>query len=124
MQMQKAQSAIAAAERGAAHHSPVAPYALQCHCPQCEAEGYSYGGRYFKAPDVFDLSRLVQAEKDWAKRCHSDLEEWWPKSVLPFAMETHLQKGNLTTRGYTHYLWVLLFLLHSKQQQNRFLATL
>lgn len=94
---------IAAAERGAAHHSPVTPYALQCHCHQCEAEGYSYGGRYFKAPDVFDSSRLVQAEKEWAERCHGDLEEWWPKSVLPFAMETHLQKGNLTTRGYTHW---------------------
>lgn len=96
-------SDIAAAERGAAHHSPMAPYALQCHCFQCEAEGYSYGGRYFKAPDIFDLSRLVQAEKEWAERCHNDLEEWWPKSVLPFAMETHLQKGNLTTRGYTHW---------------------
>lgn len=96
-------SDITTAERGASHHSPAVPYALQCHCPQCEAEGYNYGGRYFKAPDEYDLSRLIQAEKEWARRSHSDLEEWWPKSVLPFAMETHLQKGNLTTRGYTHW---------------------
>jgi transposase-like protein len=50
--------------RATKHTSPVSIYALQCHCPQCEAEGYTYGGRYFKAPDEYDLKRLAQSEKE------------------------------------------------------------
>ena len=94
---------IATSEREAEHHAPVAIYALQCHCPQCEAEGYTYSGRYFKAPDDYDLGRLIESEKEWSNRAEADLSEYWPRSVLPYAWETHVQKGNLTTRGYTHW---------------------
>lgn len=94
---------IATAERAANHHSPVAAYALQCHCPQCEAEGYSYNGRYFKPLEPGDVKHLILAEQEWAARKESDLRYYWPQSVLPYAWETHVQKGNLTTRGYTHW---------------------
>jgi putative DNA methylase len=94
---------IALSERQADHHAPVAAYALQCHCPQCEAEGYNYGGRYFKGPDAYDLECLKATETEWANRREKDLSEFWPKSVLPYAWETHVQKGNLTKRGYTHW---------------------
>jgi len=94
---------IATAERAAKHHSPVAAYALQCHCPQCDAEGYSYNGRYFKPVEPGDVKRLILAEQEWAARNEADLQEYWPRSVLPYAWETHVQKGNLTTRGYTHW---------------------
>lgn len=29
------------------HGAPVATYAVHCHCPDCDAEGRVYGGRYF-----------------------------------------------------------------------------
>jgi hypothetical protein len=55
------------------HTASVAPYALQCHCPQCEAEGYNYGGRYFKAPDEYDVRCLTGAEREWAALAEKDL---------------------------------------------------
>lgn len=94
---------ITSSEREAKHHGPVMAYALQCHCPKCEAEGYTYGGRYFKAPDDYDIEKMIEAEKEWSNRAEVDLTEYWPRSVLPYAWETHVQKGNLTTRGYTHW---------------------
>lgn len=94
---------IATAERAAGHHSPVAAYALQCHCPQCDTEGYSYNGRYFKQIESDDVRLLILAEREWADRKEADLNDYWPRSVLPYAWETHVQKGNLTKRGYTHW---------------------
>ena len=96
-------SDITSSEREAKHPGPVMAYALQCYCPQCEIEGYIYGGRYFKAPDDFDLVRLIESEREWLRRAEADLSKYWPRSVLPYAWETHVQKGNLTSRGYTHW---------------------
>lgn len=94
---------FASTEREAQHHSPVFPYTLQCHCPQCNAEGFNYGGRYFKIPTIEDIRRLNAAETEWTNRREKDLNNYWPRSELPFAWETHVQKGNLTKRGYTHW---------------------
>ena len=65
------------------HTGPVAVYALQCHCPQCAAEGYNYGGRYFKAPDSYDINRLIAAEKEWELRHKADLGQYWPPAQHP-----------------------------------------
>jgi adenine-specific DNA methylase len=94
---------ISTSEREAKHHAPVAVYALQCHCPQCDDEGYTYGGRYFKVPDAYDIQRFNGAQEEWGRRSEKELTEYWPRSVLPYAWETHVQKGNLTSRGYTHW---------------------
>lgn len=90
------------ASGAASHTAPVAFYALQCHCPQCHAEGYRYGGRYFKAPDRYDLKRLVAAEYEWAERNESDLTDYWPREVIEFSHETH-QRRPLPEHGYTHW---------------------
>ncbi len=107
---------IADAERRAGHNSPVAVYALQGYCPQCASEGYNYGGRYFKLLDQYDLRRLMLAVDEWSHRSQGDLAPCWPKSELPYAWETHVQKGNLTRRGYTHW-WTMFnprqLLVHS-----------
>ncbi|MEI7636725.1 MAG: hypothetical protein WCJ37_05425 [Syntrophus sp. (in: bacteria)] len=94
---------ISTAERAAGHHSPLAAYALQCHCPQCDADGYNYNGRYFKAIESGDVKRMILSEREWADRKETDLNDYWPRSDLPYAWETHVQKGNLTKRGYTHW---------------------
>jgi hypothetical protein len=46
------------------HTAPAMAYTLQCHCPQCEAEGYTYNGRYFKTPEAYDAARWDKAEKN------------------------------------------------------------
>jgi hypothetical protein len=88
------------------HHSgPVSVYALQCHCPQCAAEGYTYGGRYFKAPDSYDIKRLNAAEQEWELRHKADLDNYWPQMEIQHSMRTHV-KDPLPDHGYTHW-WKL-----------------
>lgn len=89
--------------RPTGHTAPVAAYALQCHCPQCEAEGYTYGGRYFKAPDEYDLKRLAEAEKEWTSRMDGDLAEYWPRQICWDAYMMRANGGVNDGWGYTHW---------------------
>lgn len=89
--------------RPTGHTAPTAVYALQCHCPQCEAEGYTYGGRYFKEPDEYDTLRLIASEKEWSTRSEEDLYEYWPKSELWVSYMTHKLNGGIANWGYTHW---------------------
>jgi adenine-specific DNA methylase len=85
------------------HTALVAAYTLQCYCPQCEAEGYNYGGRYFKAADVEDIRRLKAAETEWIGRCDTDLKNYWPKVELWVSYMTHKLNGGIANWGYTHW---------------------
>ncbi len=85
------------------HSAPVATYALQCHCPQCEAEGYTYSGRYFKVPDLYDFGRMVVAENEWLSRQAADLQDFWPKAELWVSYMTHKLNGGIANWGYTHW---------------------
>lgn len=87
--------------RSTEHTAPVAAYTLQCHCPYCEAEGYTYGGRYFKAPNSYDTKLLAKAEKEWASRSEGDLGKFWPRSILPYAWKT--SHWGIQGHGYTHW---------------------
>lgn len=88
--------------RSTGHTAPVTVYALQCHCPQCEAEGYTYGGRYFREPDEYDIGRLISSETEWASRAEADLSEYWPRQKMWFAHETHIRRP-MDQHGYTHW---------------------
>lgn len=101
----KTQDRLGATKR-VKHTAPVAAYALQCHCPQCELEGFTYGGRYFKAPDANDIRRLAASEREWQERKEADLKEYWPRMEIAFSMRTHV-KDPLPDHGYTH--WWMLF---------------
>jgi len=83
--------------------APVSVYVLQCHCPQCEAEGYTYGGRYFKAPDEYDSKRLAESEKEWASRMEGDLAEYWPRQICWDAYMMRANGGVNDGWGYTHW---------------------
>lgn len=85
------------------HTAPVAAYALQCHCPQCEIEGYSYNGRFFKPVEPGDVKRLIMAEREWADRNETDLNDYWPRSELLPAYMTHKLNGGIPNWGYTHW---------------------
>jgi len=84
------------------HTAPVTAYALQCHCPQCDAEGYNYNGRYFKPLESGDVKRLILAEWEWADRKETDLKEYWPRQEIPFSMSTHVEHP-IHLHGYTHW---------------------
>lgn len=85
------------------HTAPVAAYTLQCHCPQCETDGYTYRGRYFKAPDEYDVKRLTESEKEWASRMEDDLAEYWPRQVCWDAYMMRANGGVNDGWGYTHW---------------------
>ncbi|MDR1607841.1 MAG: DUF1156 domain-containing protein [Deltaproteobacteria bacterium] len=85
------------------HTAPVAAYALQCHCPQCEAEGYSYNGRYFKPVELEDARRLIATEREWVDHKDTNLNDYWPKSELLPAFMTHKLNGGIPNWGYTHW---------------------
>ena len=86
------------------HTAPVAAYALQCHCPQCDAEGYNYNGRYFKPIEPGDVKRLILAEREWADRNEADLNDYWPRSeFFQLYMTPQTQRWNLQSWGYTHW---------------------
>ena len=88
------------------HAATNANYALQCYCPQCESEGFNYGGRYFKAPDINDINRFIQAENEWNQLKDNELVHYWPQMEIAFSMRTHV-KDPLPAHGYTH--WWMLF---------------
>ena len=94
------------AVKATGHTAPISTYALQCHCPQCEAEGYTYGGRYFKAPELYDIRRLSESEKEWTRRAETDLTDYWPRQVMSYTHMTH-ERNPLPDHGYTH--WWMLF---------------
>ncbi len=85
------------------HTAPVAAYALQCHCPQCNAEGYSYNGRYFKPVEPVDVKRLIMAEREWADRNKTDLSEYWPRQECWDAYMMRANGGVNVGWGYTHW---------------------
>ncbi len=85
------------------HTAPVAPCALQCHCPECDAEGYTYGGRYFAAPTNFDVQNLVAAEHEWLNRKDADLSGCWPTSPCWDAYMMRANGGVNDGWGYTHW---------------------
>ena len=91
------------AVRPTKHTAPVAAYTFQCYCPQCKAEGYNYGGRYFKAPDAEDLHRSSRAEFEWSRRSETDINEYWPKSEIRVSYMTHKLNGGIANWGYTHW---------------------
>jgi len=89
--------------RSTGHTAPVAAYALQCHCPQCEVEGYIYSGRYFKALDDFDIMRLITAEVEWTTRMETNLTEFWPRQECWDSYMMRANGGVNDGWGYTHW---------------------
>ena len=58
------------------HSAPVAVYAIQGYCPECDVEGRIYGGRYFSKFKSGDCDRLVLVEQRMeCSRKDDDLEE-------------------------------------------------
>lgn len=85
------------------HGAPVASYAVQSYCPDCDAEGRVYDGRYFATFGNNDWRRLVAAELEWNNRRDADLADFWPHEELPHSYMTHHANFALPKQGYTHW---------------------
>ncbi len=84
------------------HTAPVAAYALQCHCPQCDTEGYNYNGRYFKPIEAGDVKHLILVEREWSERSRNELSDYWHRGEIRHSMRTHV-KDPIPQHGYTHW---------------------
>ena len=82
---------------------PVAAYAQQCYCPECDANGQPYGGRYFQLPD---LTAFDAAHARWLEAKDTDLAGLWPTSELPYGFMTHHLQGGVPNHGFTHW-WTM-----------------
>jgi adenine-specific DNA methylase len=84
------------------HCLPYTTYTLQCHCPECDKQGFNYNGRFFKQPNKFDITTLHQSELEWNDRRKGELKDYFPKEELEFAMTTHV-KNPLPDHGYKYW---------------------
>jgi len=57
-------------------------FAIEYHCPSCRGR---HAGRYFKAPDADDLSRVQEAARKWAEMS----PEYVPDDGIPSGDETN-----------------------------------
>lgn len=89
--------------KATARSGPMAAYAEQCYCPECDAEGRPYGGRYFKKPDTAPYDSAIA---EWESRKASDLDGFWPVSELPYGFMTHHLQGGVPNHGFTHW-WTM-----------------
>ena len=80
---------------------PVAAYAIQGYCPQCNEQGEPYGGRFF-AP-VTETSAFDVATSEWENRKEADIASYWPRSEVPFGFMTSMNNGGIPNHGYTHW---------------------
>lgn len=82
---------------------PMAAYAQQCYCPECDAQGRPYGGRYFELPKIEEFDK---ANEEWHSRKDADLSGYWPTSELPYGFMTHHLQGGVPNHGFTHW-WTM-----------------
>lgn len=83
---------------------PVAAYAIQGYCPQCDSDGEAYNGRFFLP--VQDARPFDAAEEEWNLRSEGDLADFWPRSELPYGFMTHHLNGGIPNHGFTHW-WTM-----------------
>lgn len=90
--------------RESRHSSPTMFYALQCYSPSRDESGAPYNGRYFKSISDHDIAAYNAGMREWQERSKSDLEQYFPKSELPFGFMTHMANGDLQKNyGYVHW---------------------
>lgn len=78
---------------------PIAEYAVQGYCPDCDALGLPYNGRFFTLPTA---SRYMAAYAEWSVRSQTDLAQFWPKEQLPEGYKTTYQR--IPEHGYPRFV--------------------
>ena len=81
--------------------APMVPYAIECHCPSCKAEGNV--DRLF-----LPFSSAVQlnaAAREWSIRSTTDLTQYWPRDRIHIGHE--IGRHDVEDHCFTH--WYYLF---------------
>jgi len=98
-----AQQDFRIATEASGHAAPLAVYAVQCHCRECDGEARIYGGRYFGTFDSEASDRLIGSEREWLGRRDMDLTNFWPRDEIPPTYMTHQANFALPRQGFTHW---------------------
>lgn len=87
--------------------SQVAGYAVQGYSSKRDADGASYGGRFFATFGEDIAHRYDAALAEWDERKDSDLKDYWPRSEIPFGFMTSMANSELRENyGFTHW-WTM-----------------
>ena len=93
--------------------APVAAYAHQGYCPECDASGFCYGGKFISAVD--DPSLICLAAELWEDLSQTILKDAFPKDDVSPGLETSartpLHKYNYTK--WWHFFNERQLLCHS-----------
>ena len=93
---------VLASVKALGKNGPVAMYAIQGYCPECDKEGQLYGGRFFMP--VYDSAPFDAALREWEARKDTDLNDYWPRSEVPYGFMTGIANGDIRTgHGFTHW---------------------
>tara|TARA_A100000171_G_C2139571_1_gene153665 strand:+ start:5004 stop:8255 length:3252 start_codon:yes stop_codon:yes gene_type:complete len=84
----------------AGHNGPVAVVAQQCYCPECDALGEPYGGKFYQPVDNAD--QVNAAFREWDERSQGDLKGCYPDTTIPYGERTHV-KDPLPKHGFTRW---------------------
>jgi hypothetical protein len=82
---------------------PVASYAIQGICSECDKQGLPYSGRFF---DIADPRPFDTASIEWEGLRATTLQAFWPLSEIPYGFMTHHNNGGIPNHGFTHW-WTL-----------------
>ena len=83
-------------------NGPVAMYAIQGYCPECEKEGQPYRGRFF-IPVNCSIS-FNTALSEWKLRKDTDLNNFWPQETLyKYAHGNDSKLYIQPDHGFTHW---------------------
>ena len=95
---------------------PIAPYAVQVYCPECDSNKEPGNGRYYDVPQA---ALYTSALKEWDDSKQESLSNYWPTSELSKGWKTH--GWAIPDHGYTHY-WKMFnsrqLLVHAKLLQE------
>jgi adenine-specific DNA methylase len=75
-------------------------FAIQGYCSVCAREKQAYGGRFFMP--LTESNAFDTAGQEWSTRKENDLNNYWPKSEIPFGHMTH-QRQPLPQHGYLRW---------------------
>lgn len=81
---------------------PVAMYAIQGYCPECDKESRLYGGRFFMP--VNDSTPFDASIREWEARKDADLNGFWPQEALYKYVHGNDSKLYIQpNHGFTHW---------------------
>ncbi len=96
-----AQDVLASVKRSG-KPGPIASYAIQGYCPECDKKGDILGGKFFDAPSARTINA---AFREWKLRSEGDLSSFWPRTPILVGDEI----GNHDVNGHMYRYWWNLF---------------